>query len=108
MSAPAGLTQAELDAAKAYLRVSGTEDDQVVAQCVLAARQYLADAGVGLPAEGSPRRALYDLVAHSMALSGYDQRDPVIAGAVTENPQVRRMLTQLRFTEPVSKLDTGG
>lgn len=91
----------ELAAAKAYMRVEGDADDAIVTACVLAAREYLAGAGVALPAPDTPRRALYDLVCHAMALSMYDQRDPVITGTiVAENPQLRRMLTQLKLTEP--------
>lgn len=103
------LTAAELEAAKRYLRVEGDADDAVVSTCVLAARAYLDRAGVALPSVGTGRRALYDLVCHAMALSMYDQRDPVITGTiVSENPQLRRLLVQLKLTEPpVSKFDTG-
>lgn len=102
------LEAGELAAAKRYMRVDDQEDDEMVTALVLAARGYLARAGVSLPAPECDRRAQYDLVCHAMALSGYDQRDPVITGTiVSENPQLRRMLTQLKLTEPVSKLDTG-
>lgn len=95
------LTAEELEAAKGYLRVEGKEDDAVVTACVLAAREYLAGAGVALPPAGSARRALYDLACHAMALSSYDQRDPVITGTiVAENPQLRRIVVQLKLTEP--------
>lgn len=91
----------EMEKAKAYMRVEGDDDDMLVADCVLAARGYLTDAGVSTPEQGSQRRAQYDLVCHAMALSSYDLRDPVITGTiVSENPQIRRMLTQLKLTEP--------
>lgn len=102
------LSPAELDAAKAYLRIEGDEEDQAVTAAVLAAREYLSGAGVSLPSTGGSRRALYDLVCHSLALSTYDRRDPVITGTIVdENPVLRRMLNQLKLTEPaVSNLDT--
>jgi len=94
------LTPDELTAAKGYIRPDA-DDDAGVTACVLAARVYLAQAGVSLPALESPRRPLYDLVCHAMALGSYDLRDPVIVGTiVAENPQLRRMLTQLKLTEP--------
>ena len=74
---------------------------RVSAPCVLAARTYLAQAGVSLPGLESPRRPLYDLVCHALALGSYDLRDPIVSGTiVTENPQLRRALNQLKFTEP--------
>lgn len=101
------LSREELEAAKAYMRVDGTEDDVVVATCLSAARAYLSGAGVSLPAPGTPRRASYDLVCHSLALSLYDRRDLTAENAVGENPMMRAMLHQLKFTEPMSNLDTG-
>ena len=90
----------ELAAARAYIRPD-EEDDSAVIAAVLAARSYLEAAGVALPPAGGKRRALYDLVCHSLALSVYDRRDPIIPGAVvSENPVLRSMLTQLRLTQP--------
>lgn len=95
------LTEAELKAAKAYLRVEDDEEDPVVSGCVLAAREYMAQAGIALPEPGNPRRTLYDLVCYAITLSTYDQREPVMVGAaVAENPVLRRMLIQLKLTEP--------
>lgn len=102
------LSHEELEAAKRYCRVDDPAEEYVLTQCVLAAREYLAGAGVSLPAWGTSRRALYDLVCHSLALSAFDRRDPVITGSVSDNPVLRRSLNQLKLTEPpVSKLDTG-
>ena len=101
LAATPALDANELAAAKGYMRVEGDADDGVVTACVLSAREYLARAGVSLPGLESPRRPLYDLVCHAMALGSYDLRDPVITGTiVAENPQLRRMLTQLKLTEP--------
>lgn len=94
------LSHEELEAAKRYMRIDCGEEDLLVAGCLMAAREYLAGAGVSLPKPGTSRRALYDLVAHSLALSAYDQRDPLITGMiVNDNPFLRQCLTQLKLTE---------
>lgn len=99
----AALTPEELKAAKRYMAESGDdpEIDANVTVCVLAARSELEDAGVSLPEIGTLRRAKYDVICHSIALGKYDKRDPTITGTiVTENPEFRRTLNQLKFTEP--------
>lgn len=98
MSAMA-LTPEELAAAKRYMRVDTDADDALVTQCVLAARDYLSKAGVTIPEEGKPRRALYDMACHAIALSTYDQRELTVAGTLTENPSLRRIINQLKLTE---------
>ncbi len=98
---PSDLSREDLEAAKRYMRVDGDDDDFVVEQCVRAARSYMTEAGVALPEAGTTRRALYDIVCHAQALSLYDRRDPVVTGsAVNENPVLRRLLVQLKQTEP--------
>lgn len=95
------LSDVELAAAKRYMRPDADDDDDGVIDCVLAARAYLAGAGVSLPMPESPRRALYDIVCHALALGSYDLRDPTVVGsAVNENIQLSRKLTQLKSTEP--------
>lgn len=99
MATAHALTPQELAAAKAYMKVD--DDDSVVTECVLAAREYLAQAGVSLPGLESPRRRLYDLACHALALGDYDERSPEIIGTtVTENRQLRRKINQLKWTEP--------
>jgi len=95
----------ELTKAKVYLRVEDDEEDQVVTDCVLAARAYLAGAGVALPGPNDPRRTLYDLACHGLALGYYERREATTATA--ENPVLRSVINQLKLTEPpVSNLDT--
>lgn len=102
------LTREELEAAKAYMRVDGYDDDTVVTQCMIAARDYMATAGIALPPSGTSRRASYDICAHRIALDDYDERRGVTHEKADENPAFRRRLNQLKLTEPsVSKLDTG-
>ena len=74
-----------------------------------AAVGYLAQAGVAQPEEGTPRRAQYDLAVNFMVLRDFDLRDATITGTiVADNPAFRRLITQLKLTEPVSNSDTGG
>lgn len=100
------LPHEELAAAKNYMRIDGDADDCVVVDCVLAARDYLAGAGVSLPPAWTPRRCSYDICAHRIALDDYDERRGVAHEKAEENPAFRRRLNQLKLTEPVSKLDT--
>ncbi len=99
----------ELAAAKDYMRIEDAEEDLVVQDCVLAARAYLAGAGVALPGADDPRRRLYDIVAHALALATYEHRDMVTPGAaVSQNPMLRSFITQLKLTElSASNLDAG-
>lgn len=102
------LSQEELAAAKAYMKVDGDDDDAVVTQCVIAARDYMTTAGVALPPSGTLRRASYDICAHRMALDDYDERMGTAHERAEENPAFRRRLNQLKLSEPQgSKLDTG-
>ena len=44
---------------------------------------------------------------NAMVLDAYDRRDITITGTiVADNPAFRRLITQLKLTEPVSNLDT--
>lgn len=71
------------------------------------AEQYMEEAGVPRPAEGTGRRAQYDLCVNYLVLESYDRRDPVITGTiVSDNPAFRRLLTQLKLTQ--AAYDTGG
>ncbi|MDE7261952.1 MAG: phage gp6-like head-tail connector protein [Oscillospiraceae bacterium] len=74
-----------------------------------AAVGYLAQAGVSMPPEGAPRRAQYDLAINYLVLDSWDHRDVALNSTViTDNPVFRRIVTQLKLTEPanVSNLDT--
>jgi hypothetical protein len=96
----------------AYCKLTELADDLEVALLVdslyEAAVGYLAGAGVSEPAEGTPRRAQYDLLINYLVLDGYNQRDMETPGTqVAENPVFRRTLNQLKLTEGmVSNLDT--
>lgn len=65
----------------------------------LGAVDYMTNAGVSLPKEGTPRRATYDLLVNRMVLSDWDNRNAVVSEPVTENLRFRRMLNQMKDTE---------
>ena len=93
----------------AYCRIDSLEEgDELLLQGLYdAAVSYLEQAGISEPAEETPRRAQYDLCVNYLVLDGYDRREVTITGTiVSENPAFRRMLTQLKLTEPVSESDT--
>lgn len=71
---------------------------------------YMTQAGVREPPEGTPRRAQFDLYVNYLVLDSWDRRDVSFVGTSTaENPSFRRLLNQLKLTEPdVSNLDTSG
>lgn len=73
-----------------------------------AATGYLQQAGVPEPDADTARRAQYDLCVNALVLDGYDRRAANGTGAVQENPTFRRLLNQLKLTEPVSDSDTEG
>ena len=89
----------------AYCRVEA--DDAELPGFVDAAVAYLAGAGVREPQNNSPRYAQYLQCVKYLALDLYDRRDAAVEGALGDNPAFRRMLNQLKLTEPVPNLGTG-
>lgn len=93
----------------AYCRIDALEEgeDALLQGLYEAAVSYMEQAGISEPEQGTARRAQYDLCVNYLVLDGYDRRDVTITGTiVSDNPAFRRMLTQLKLTEPVSNLDT--
>lgn len=93
----------------AYCRIDALEEgEETLLQGLYeAAVSYMEQAGISEPEQGTARRAQYELCVNYLVLDGYDRRDVTITGTiVSENPAFRRMLTQLKLTEPVSNLDT--
>lgn len=94
----------------AYCRIDTLEEgEELLLQGLYeAAVSYMEQAGVSEPKEGTLRRAQYDLCVNALVLDGYDRRDMTITGTiVADNPSFRRMIVQLKLTEPVSDSDTG-
>lgn len=95
----------------AYCRVEEPTEEELLTLEGLyeAAVGYLENAGVSEPQEGTSRRAQYDLAVNFMVLRDFDLRDATITGTIVEdNPAFRRLIVQLKLTEPVSDLDTSG
>ena len=89
----------------AYCRVEA--DDAELPGFVDTAAAYLADAGVREPQNGSPRYAKYLQCVKYLALDLYDRRDAAVDGALGDNPAFRRLINQLKLTEPVPDSGTG-
>ena len=93
----------------AYCRITEPTDEELLTLEGLydAAVGYMEGAGISPPASGTPRAAQYDLCVNYLVLDGYDRRDVTITGTiVADNPAFRRLINQLKLTEPVSDLDT--
>ena len=65
-----------------------------------AAVGYLERAGVAEPEAGTTRRAQYDLCVNFMVLRDFDLRDAQVASTIQDNPAFRRLINQLKLTEP--------
>jgi len=97
----------------AYCKLTEFGDDQEVLALLEtfydAAEGYLAQAGISPPPEGTHRRMQYDLCVNYLVLDSWDNREVTYTGTtVADNPVFRRLVTQLKLTEPrdVSNLDT--
>lgn len=99
-----GLTALRKAELVAYCRIDDLDagEEALLDMLYDAAVAYMDQAGVSKPEEGSDRRRQYDLAVNYLVLSSYDQRDMVITGAiVADNPAFRRIMNQLKLTEPV-------
>lgn len=93
----------------AYCRIDALEEgEELLLQGLYnAAVNYMEQAGVSEPKKNTPRQAQYDLCINALVLDGYDRRGAQVEGSVSDNPQLRRMIVQLKLTEPaVSDSDT--
>ena len=89
----------------AYCRVEA--DDAELPGFVDAAAAYLSGAGVSEPEDGTARFAQYLQCVKYLALDLYDRRDATVEETLGDNPAFRRMLNQLKLTEPVPDSGTG-
>ena len=96
------LTDERRAALLAYCRIEGptTADLSVLELLYEGAVGYLENAGVSEPTPGTPRRAQYDLCVNYIVLDGFDQRE--MQGGAAESPAFRRLLNQLKLSEPCS------
>ncbi|WP_130850781.1 head-tail connector protein [Intestinimonas timonensis] len=87
----------------AYCRIEEPTDEELLTLEGLydAAVGYMEGAGISPPASGTPRAAQYDLCVNYLVLDGYDRRDVTITGTiVADNPAFRRLINQLKLSEP--------
>ena len=86
----------------AYCRMEEPTEEELLTLETLydAAVGYLEGAGISSPAPGTSRAAQYDLAVNFMVLRDFDLRDAEVMGTVQDNPVFRRLITQLKLTEP--------
>ena len=100
------LSEERLAGLLAYCKLTELADDPEVQTLIPAfydsAVEYLADAGIQEPAEGAAR-ARYDLCVNYLVLAAFDQLDAAVVGSnVVDNPIFRRMLNQLKLSQPAN------
>ena len=94
----------------AYCRIDVLEPGEHVLLETLydSAVSYMNQAGVSEPDTCTKRRAQYDLCVNALVLDAWDNRSAQSNGQVfSENCAFRRMLNQLKLTEPVPDSGTG-
>ena len=86
----------------AYCRIEEptSEELRTLENLYDAAVGYMEGAGISQPPEGTSRRAQYDLAVNFMVLRDFDLRDAEVTGTIQDNPAFRRLITQLKLTEP--------
>lgn len=89
----------------AYCKLTELADDPEVAALIPAlydaAVGYMENAGVSVPDSGTPRAAQYDLCVNYLVLDAWERRETaMVATVVADNPAFRRLINQLKLTEP--------
>lgn len=85
------------------------DDEKDLQEAYEAAVDYMADAGVREPSPDTPRHAKWMRCIKALVLDDWDNRGTQTTGqALADNPAFQRRKNQLKMTEPVSDLDTGG
>ena len=89
----------------AYCHLTELADDPEVQVLIPAlydaAVGYMENAGVAVPESGTPRQAQYDLCVNYLVLDAFERREvSMVATVVADNPAFRRLITQLKLTEP--------
>lgn len=84
-----------------YCRIDSleTDEEQLLEALYYSAVNYMTQAGISEPPEGTTRRAQYDLCVNALVLDSWDIRGISVDGKTTENPAFRRALNQLKLTE---------
>lgn len=94
----------------AYCKLTELADDPEVQLLIPmlydAAVGYMEGAGVNVPESGTTRAAQYDLCVNALVLDGWERREVSMTGAsVVDNPAFRRLMNQLKLTEPAARND---
>lgn len=80
------------------------DDPEVTALIPLlydAAVGYMTNAGIAQPEASTARAAQYDLCVNYLVLDAYERRETaMVATVVADNPAFRRLINQLKLTEP--------
>lgn len=77
-------------------------EDEMLTALYEGAVSYLEQAGVSQPEAGTGRAFQFDQVVNALVLDGWDNRSSQMVGVTAaENPAMRRMINQLKLTEPV-------
>lgn len=89
----------------AYCHLTELADDPEVQALIPvlyeAAVGYMENAGVAVPDSGTTRAAQYDLCVSHLVLDSWERRETaVVATVVEDNPAFRRLMNQLKLTEP--------
>lgn len=89
----------------AYCKLTELADDPEVELLIPAlydaAVGYMTNAGVPPPEAGTPRAAQYDLAVNYIVLDSWERRETsMVATVVSDNPAFRRLINQLKLTEP--------
>lgn len=100
-----GLTKKRKTALMAYCHLTELADDPEVQTLIpamyAAAVGYMEGAGVSSPEEGTPRAAQYDQCVNYLVLDAWERREvSMVATVVADNPAFRRLINQLKLTEP--------
>ena len=93
----------------AYCRIDGAEltaaENKLLESFFHAAVSYI---GISEPTE-SGRLAKFDLAVNALVLDSWERRDiSITSTVVTANPALRRVINQLKLSEPRPGLNTGG
>ncbi len=99
------LTEGRRAGLLAYCKLTELADDPEVQTLIPAlygaAVGYLTNAGISPPEPGTARAAQYDLVVDYLVLDAWERREETITGtSVADNPAFRRLVNQLKLTEP--------
>ena len=99
------MSEERLASLLAYCKLTELADDPEVQALIPALYQaavgYLENAGVAQPPMGTVRAAQYDLCVNYLVLDAWERREVTITGTiVADNPAFRRLINQLKLTEP--------